>query len=73
MRPVSRINSEFAFIKDRRRNKLGHEKANKLVGLFHNLRLLAKMNKTKYVEPAIGWNDDDLCSGIQKFGIANHS
>ena len=32
-----RINSEFAFIKDPRRNRLGHEKANKLVAIFHNL------------------------------------
>jgi hypothetical protein len=55
------------------RNRLGHEKANKLVGLFHNLRLMAKMNKTKYVESAVGWNDDDLKSGITKFGIVNHS
>jgi len=30
-----RINSEFAFVKDRRRNRLAHSKANKLVGLFH--------------------------------------
>ena len=68
-----RINSEFAFIKDRRRNRLGHEKANKLVGLFHNLRLMAKMNKTQYVESAVGWNGDELKSGITKFGIVNHS
>ena len=40
-----RINSEFAFVKDRRRNRLAHCKANKLVGLFHNLRLLKRMQK----------------------------
>ena len=66
-----RINSEFAFVKDRRRNRLGHEKAKKLVGLFHNLRLLARMKKLSYVEPAVGWNDDDTQSSITKFGIAN--
>ena len=38
-----RINSEFEFVKDRRRNRLSHEKANKLVALFHNLRLLKRM------------------------------
>lgn len=52
---IERINSEFAFIKDKRRNRLAHDKANKLVGLFHNLRLLAKMSKPKYSEPAVGW------------------
>ena len=68
-----RINSEFAFVKDRRRNKLAHEKANKLVGLFHNLRLLARMNKTEYAEPAVGWlEDNDTKTGIKKWGIANY-
>mmetsp|Transcript_4348 Transcript_4348/g.9388 ORF Transcript_4348/g.9388 Transcript_4348/m.9388 type:complete len:108 (+) Transcript_4348:619-942(+) len=52
---VERINSEFAFIKDRRRNRLGHEKADKLVALFHNLRLMAKMVKPAYTEPVVGW------------------
>ena len=56
-----RINSEFAFVKDRRRNKLEHTKANKLVALFHNLRLLTRMRKPGYSEPAIGWNNDDNC------------
>ena len=37
-----RINGEFAFVKDPRRNRLTHAKANKLVGLSHNLRLLAR-------------------------------
>lgn len=41
-----RINSKFAFVKDRRRNVLGHDKANKLVGMFHNLRL----NKEAYAQ-----------------------
>ena len=43
-----RINSEFAFVKDRRRNSLAHSKANKLVGLFHNLRLLKRMRQVTY-------------------------
>lgn len=54
-----RINSEFEFVKDRRRNRLCHEKANKLVGLFHNLRLLPRMKKPDYAEPAIAWADED--------------
>ena len=67
-----RINSEFAFVKDRRRNRLSHPKANKLVGLFHNLRHLARMNKTAYMEPAVGWLEDtDVKAGITKWGISN--
>ena len=38
-----RINGEFAFVKDPRRNHLGHSKASKLVGLFHNLRLINRL------------------------------
>ena len=38
-----RINSEFAFVKDRRRNQLKHDRAEKLVSVFHNLRLLRRM------------------------------
>ena len=61
-----RINSEFAFIKDRRRNRLSHDKANKLVAIFHNLRLLTRMNKPNYVEPAVGWNCEDNHVGVIK-------
>jgi len=67
-----RINSEFAFIKDRRRNKLQHDKANKLVAIFHNLRLLARMNKPNYVEPAVGWNCEDNHVGVIKYGVADY-
>ncbi|KAL1495949.1 hypothetical protein AB1Y20_014591 [Prymnesium parvum] len=67
-----RINSEFAFIKDRKRNRLSHNKANKLVALFHNLRLLKRMRKPAYTEPAVGWNQEDDKSGITKFGIDNY-
>ena len=70
---IQRINSEFAFVKDRRRNRLAHAKANQLVSLFHNLRLLKRMNKPKYVEPTVGWNDDDMKSGVTKWGIASYS
>ena len=62
-----RINSEFAFVKDRRRNRLAHCKANKLVGVFHNLRLLKRMQKLSYVEPAGGWSDDLERSAVLKF------
>ena len=54
-----RINGEFEFVKDRRRNKLSHTKADKLVGLFHNLRLLKRMKKPNYTEPMIAWGDAD--------------
>ena len=61
-----RINSEFAFVKDRRRNRLAHGKANKLVGLFHNLRLLKHMQKVGYAEPAVGWTDNLEQSAVTK-------
>ena len=67
-----RINSEFAFVKDRRRNKLEHTRANQLVALFHNLRLLTHMRKPDYSEPAIGWNNDDNKAGVIKYGVANY-
>ncbi len=50
---------------------LPHRKADKLVAIFHNRRLLARMNKPKYVEPAIGWNDEDDKAGVIKYGVAN--
>ena len=54
-----RINSEFEFVKDRRRNRLSHDKANKLVSLFHNLRLLKRMKNPQYSEPMIAWGDSE--------------
>jgi hypothetical protein len=67
-----RINSEFAFVKDPLRNKLEHRRANKLVALFHNLRLLHRMKKPNYSEPAIGWNEDDFKAGVVTYGVANY-
>ncbi|KAL1514515.1 hypothetical protein AB1Y20_003613 [Prymnesium parvum] len=69
---IERINSEFAFVKDKRRNRLLHEKADKLVGLFHNLRLLARIRSPTYTEPAVGWNDEEEKSGITKYGVATY-
>ena len=60
---IERINSEFAFVKDKRRNRLGHFKSNKLVALFHNLRLIKKMRKLLYTEPCVGLNDEDEKTG----------
>ena len=67
-----RINGEFAFVKDPRRNRLTHAKANKLVGLFHNLRLLARMKKPAYCEPAVGWNEEDFNAGVKSYGVPNY-
>lgn len=69
---VERVNSEFAFVKDRKRNRLSHGKADRLVSLFHNLRLLKNMKKTAYTEPSVGWSEDENKSGITKFGINNY-
>ena len=44
------------------RNRLSHVKADKLVALFHNLRLLTDVGdahaRATQTEPAIGWSDD---------------
>ena len=66
-----RINSEFSFVKDRRRYRLKHEHANKLVSLFHNLRILRKMKKPDYIEPAVGWNEEVDLSGITRYGVSH--
>ena len=66
-----RINSEFAFVKDPRRNRLKHDKANMLVALFHNLRLLFRMKKANYVEPMVGWNEEDKNTGLVKYGVTH--
>ena len=68
-----RINSEFEFVKDRRRNRLAHSKANKLVGLFHNLRLLKRMKNPNYEEPAIGWTEDVEHTGVGKYKAVSGS
>ena len=68
-----RINSEFAFVKDRRRNRLSHVKANKLVRIFHNLRLIKRMNKPAYTEPAVGWLDEPEKAGVTTYGVANYA
>lgn len=69
---IERINSEHAFIKDRKRNRLHHMKADKLVWMFHNLRLVKRMQQPKYAEPAIGWNEEEAHSGITRWGIENY-
>ena len=66
-----RINSEFAFVKDPKRNRLKHEKANMLVALFHNLRLLFRMKKANYTEPMVGWNEEDRLTGLTKYGVCH--
>ena len=62
-----RINSKFEFVKDRRRNRLSHTKANLLVGLLHNLRLLKRMMRPEYTEPAIAWSDDLEKSAVGRY------
>ncbi|KAL1499928.1 hypothetical protein AB1Y20_012610 [Prymnesium parvum] len=69
---IERINSDFAFIKDKKRNRLKHDRADKLVALFHNLRMVNKMKKCAYVESAVGWNEEDMHTGIQKWGVTHY-
>ena len=37
-----------------------------------NLRLIARVKKPDYVEPAIVWNDEDFDTGVTNFGVANY-
>lgn len=64
-----RINSEFGFIKDRRRNRLQHARASKLVSMFHNFRMVQGLNAHQYEEPAVEWSDIELKSGVTKWGL----
>lgn len=69
-----RLNSEFAFVKDRKRNRLNHTRANKLVGLFHNLRMLKNLRSIDYSESAVAWSDESILekSGVTKYGVAHY-
>lgn len=67
-----RINGEFAFVKDKRRNRLKHAKAEKLTALFHNLRLINRLRNPNYTEPAVGWNEEDEKTGLLKYGVAHY-
>ena len=62
---------EFAFVKDRRRNRLLHGRSNILVGLFHNLRLLKNMRRLLYTEQCVGWNEDDDKAGARTASFAH--
>jgi len=47
-----RINSEFAFVKDRRRNRLDHDRANKLVDLVQVSQTSAVATRSQPPKPA---------------------
>ena len=42
------------------------------VALLHNLRLMTRMNKVQYQEPAVSWTEDEQHSGITKYGIQHY-
>lgn len=62
-----RIKSEFEFVKDRRRKRLGHDKANKLVAMLHNLLLLKRMPEPRYHEASIAWRESVDESAVVKY------
>ena len=66
-RHIASPSHHIATVFRRRRNRLGHDKANKLVGLFHNLRLLKRMKTPEYSEPTIAWAEDLEHSGVTKY------
>lgn len=68
-----RINSEFSFVKDRKRNRLSHKRADMLVGLFHNLRIIKNLCKMNHSEPAVGWSEVECeKSGVYKYGVTHY-
>ena len=49
--------TEFSYIHDKKRNKLGTEKGGRLVCIHHNLRVMNKLERFDYIEPAVEWGD----------------
>ena len=40
--------------------------------MFHNLRLMTRLNKPTYTEPAVGWTDEISHTGVTTFGVSNY-
>ena len=57
----------------RRRNRLSHTKANKLVYLFHNVCIMRKMRAPKYSEPTVAWADEEEGGGQEKSRIPQYT
>ena len=49
--------TEFSYIHDKKRNKLGTEKGGRLVHIHHNLRVMNELERFDYIEPAVEWGD----------------
>jgi hypothetical protein len=54
---IERLNSEFSYVHDKKRNKLGTDKGGRLVYIHHNLRVMNKLERFDYIEPAVEWDD----------------
>ena len=56
---VERVNSEFSYVHDKKRNRLSHERAGKLVFVHHNLRVVRKLRSPGFFDPNLTFNDSE--------------
>jgi hypothetical protein len=50
--------STYDFIHNKKRNRLRLDKANDLVEVFSNLRLISKVNNIEYEEQMVAWDNE---------------
>ncbi len=51
--------STYDFIHNKKRNRLRPDRANDLVEVFSNLRLISKVNNIKYEEQMVAWDNEE--------------
>ncbi len=51
--------STYDFIHNKKRNRLRPDRANDLVEVFSNLRLISKVNNIKYEEQMVAWDSGE--------------
>jgi hypothetical protein len=49
----------YDFIHNKKRNHLRPDRANDLVEVFYNLRLISKVNNIKYEEQMVAWDSEE--------------
>ncbi len=51
--------STYDFIHNKKRNRLRPDRANDLVEVFSNLRLISKVNNIEYEEQMVAWDSEE--------------
>jgi len=51
--------STYDFIHNKKRNRLRPDRANDLVEVFSNLRLINKVNNIEYEEQMVAWDNEE--------------